>query len=450
MPPLWILLPIILALVMGNAYLAYLYGFLPGTYRYHLKSLSHKSRKIKIAAATKLGKYKNPEAVAPLIRMLKQPDPGIRKACVAALGNIGRPAIEPLCQTFIHHDEELRFAASEALYAIDQSQSIEPMCKKLATSPTFVRRYLSEVIVKIGENCIEPLLRHSPDISSSVDDRNLENANAIHELFVSTLMRIGKKKPDILYHAIAAGENQKLFLAEALGRLGDERAPGLLCSILGTKNPVRRSLALQGLKDMGEMAIPAILDVLKGKSELAKAGAVDLLVAIGGRANRALFELIEFDDPEVRLQAAIALGKMGRVRSLVTVMWPKNHIEVAYIIENGSKTKIESLGNLPTIRKAIEQAIFFGKVSKKYRSLYYLQSLTIVLYPDTVSRIDDPRMGRILSYDGSVLENLGFLKYTHIHPYARKVLEKPKKVYSSNSGSKKDVKAPKEEEAETY
>ncbi len=423
---LWIIVLVVLLLGAGQGYLLYLYGYIPGTYRYALRSLGHKSRKVVISSAQLLGKFKNAETVGPLIRCLKKPDPGIRKAAIESLGFIGRPAIEPLCQTFIHHDEELRFAATQALLAIDPSVSIEPLCRKLATAPTFVRRYVTEVLVTIGQDTIEPLLRNAPDISAATFDDNKQESQALFETFVQVLTRVGKKDPDFLYQSIAAGDKQKLLLAQALARLGDDRAPNLLGSILASKNPNYRQQALEAMREMGEMAVPAIVELLKGKSETAKKGAVELLVAIGGKAHRALFELIELDDPQVRLDAAIALGRMGRVRPMITVLWPKNHVEVAYVIENGSKTKLDMLGNISVFRKAIEQAIFFGRMSKKYRALYYLQSLVVLLYPDAVSRIDDPRLGRVLGFGGSALENLGPLRITHIHPASRRMLERPR------------------------
>ncbi len=433
---LWI---VILGLVGAGSVplvLAYLYGYLPGTYRYSLRALGHKSRKVVIAAAQHLGKVKNPESVGPLIRCLKKPDPGIRKACIESLSAIGRPAIEPLCQTFIHHDEELRFSAVQALLGIDRSASIDPLCRKLATSPAFIRRYVSEALVQIGVEVIEPLLLNAPQMAVGTYDDKREESQSVFENFTDVLTRIGKKDPDILYQAIAAGDNQKLLLAQALGRLNDDRAPSLLCRILGSKNPNLRHLALEGLKDLGEGAVPAIVDVLRGKNEIAKKGAVDLLVAIGGRAHRALFELIEVDDPQVRVDAAVALARMGRVRPLITVLWPKKHVEIAYIIENGAKTKIDTLGNIAVFRMAIEQALYFGKMSKKYRAMYYLQSLLILVFPEAVSRIDDPRLGTVLGFGGGVVENFGFLRVTHIHPIARKELERPKKTGKKKKGKR--------------
>lgn len=436
----WIVLLVAFALAAGQAWLLYLYGYIPGTYRHALRSLGHKSRKVVIGAAGILGKSKNPESVGPLIRCLKKPDPGIRKAAIEALGLIGRPAIEPLCQTFIHHDEELRFSATQALLAIDPTVSIEPLCRKLATAPAFIRRYVSEVLVTIGTDAIEPLLRHAPDISTSSFDESAQENQAIFETFVQVLARIGKKDPDVLYQSIAAGDKQKLLLAQALGRLGDDRAPALLARILASKNPNYRHQALEAMREMGELAVPAIVDILRSKNEVAKRGAVELLVAIGGKAHRALFELIEVDDPEIRLDAAIALGRMGRIRPLITVLWPKNHVEVAFVIENGSKTKIDMLGNISVFRKAIEQAIFYGRMARKYRALYYLQSLVILLYPDSVSRIDDPRLGRVLGFGSSALENLGPLRLSHIHPVSRRWLDRPR--------ARKGVKPPASQSSE--
>ncbi|MBI6545218.1 MAG: HEAT repeat domain-containing protein [Cyanobacteria bacterium NC_groundwater_1444_Ag_S-0.65um_54_12] len=429
-----ILIIIALPLLVGLGFIFYLYGLVPGTYRYYLRGLGHRNRRVRINAAKRLGKIKNPEAVGPLVRCLKLADPNIRKAAIEALGSIGRPSIEALCQTFLQQDEALRFSAVEALLAIDPQVSIDPLCKRLATAPAFIRRYVAEVLVRIGPDAIDSLLCCASELGRFTSSENKEEERAVHEQFVQVLSRIGTPNPDLLYQAPATSERQKLYLAEALAQLGDERAAQLLVNALDNKQQAIRSSALQALQEMGEATIPYLLEVLRGKNEQAKVGVLETLVAMGGASYRALFELIECDDPKVQLQAAIALGRMGRVRSLISVLWPNNHIAVAYIIENSSKIKIDALGSLASFRKAIEQALLHGRTFKKYRALYYLQSLVIALHPEAVSRSDDPRLGRILTYSGmSNIENGGFLRLTHLHPYARQLLERGRQAVISTA-----------------
>ncbi len=423
-----ILLALLAAAVIGLGGVgAYFYGLLPGTYRAALRGLKSKNRRTKIQSANQLARFKNAEAVAPLIRSLKIPDPSVRRACIEALAKIGRSAFEPLCQTFVQPDEELKFAAVEALSSMSPADNLELLAKKLATAPGFMRRYVGEVLARCGPDAIVYVLKYTPDVSPSPDHDNTD-AQARRVQFVEVLARLAERNLDLLYQAQATSDKQRLYIAQAMAIQGDPRAAGLLTRLLPTRNPHLRKEAVEALGNLREQAIDALLEVLQGPNEAAKVGVVDLLVSIGGKAMDALADLVRSEDPQIRLQAATALGRLGNIKPLILVLWPKKPAFVARTIENTAKTRLDMLSDQAALKKAIEQALFLGKMSKKYRGLYYLQAILIVLFPGVVDAVEEPRLGKVLAYGGNVVDNAGFLKLTHLHPVARQILARPKRA----------------------
>ncbi|MBU6429442.1 MAG: hypothetical protein KGR26_10555, partial [Cyanobacteria bacterium REEB65] len=320
----------------------------------------------------------------------------------------------------VHNDAELRFAVIEALCAIDPLASADPLAKRLATAPAFVRRNLGDVLPKLGTVAIGPLLKHAPNFGPAADGTPPDPS--VQEQFVGVLTRIGRPDPDVLYHAAVGKEKAHLYQALALGQLGDPRAGQMLTKLLGSRHSAIRDRTLEALRDVGEAAVPAMVDVLLQKDAVTRDGVLEILVTIGGKGHLALEELLQAPDLEVRLQAAAALGRLGRLRPLVALLWPRTHDAVCKVIESGSKAKIDALCSLAVLRKATEEAIFFGKIGNKLRAVYYLQSLLVLLYPHEIIAVEDSRLGSVLTYGGSVLESLGPLRLSRLHPIARRIL----------------------------
>lgn len=421
-----LLLAIVLVVAVGGGALAYLSGNVPGTYRAALKGLKSKSRRTKAQAANQLGRYKKAESVGPLVRSLKIPDPFVRRACIEALGKIGKPAIESLVQAFAQQDEEIKFAAVEALCAISFVDVVEPLAKKLATTPAYMRRYVGEALVRLGPETFPFILKYAPDVGGVADDQAAELA-AKREQFVEVLSRIGERNPTLLADAPASKDKERLFMGLALARMSDDRAQPILGKLLASRNPHIHAVALGALRDMKDAAVETLLGVLKDGNETAKEGVVDALVAMGGKGVDALSGLIRAEDPTVRLQAAIALGRMGNIRPLILVMWPKFAAKVAHVIEGAAKVRLDMLSDQAALKKAAELALAQGKMKKSYRAMYYIQALLIVLFPETVEAIDHPKIGKVLAIGGSPIDNAGFLRVTHLHPLARKTLELPRR-----------------------
>ena len=94
------------------------------------------------------------------------------KAAAEALGEIGKPAVEPLIRILSDNDERVRRSAADALGEIGDVRAVEPLIKVLGDDSWRVRWPAVEALGKIGdERAVEPLITALED-----EDDDVRNA----------------------------------------------------------------------------------------------------------------------------------------------------------------------------------------------------------------------------------------------------------------------------------
>ena len=83
-----------------------------------LKAIGDESPYLRSKIAKALGEIGDTLAIEPLIRLLSDDYPGVRRSAIEALEKIGLPAIKPLISVFRHEDWLVRNYSSETLKAI--------------------------------------------------------------------------------------------------------------------------------------------------------------------------------------------------------------------------------------------------------------------------------------------------------------------------------------------
>jgi len=92
----------------------------------------------------------------------------------------------------------------------------------------------------------------------------------------------------------------------------DPRAVLLLLNALGENNRLLAQLAADALIEIGEPAVPALIEVMDGGSRLSRMEAVRALATIADtRAIPALFEALDEDSAYIEHWAALGLERMG-------------------------------------------------------------------------------------------------------------------------------------------
>jgi hypothetical protein len=102
-----------------------------------------------IEKATKaLGEIGKP-AIEPLIRALNDEDAYVRKGTAKTIETIGEPAVEPLIRALKDADEDIRGGAAEALGTIGDERAVEPLTQSLNDKGYMVREHVVGALEKL-------------------------------------------------------------------------------------------------------------------------------------------------------------------------------------------------------------------------------------------------------------------------------------------------------------
>ena len=107
--------------------------------------------------------------IAALIGKLEDREPTVRDSVVAALAQMGPPAVAPLTAAMEAENWIVRQGASQALGRIGDPRAVEPLIRALEDKNQWIRRYAAEALGRIGdEQATEPLVTALKDDSSVV------------------------------------------------------------------------------------------------------------------------------------------------------------------------------------------------------------------------------------------------------------------------------------------
>ncbi|HPC58724.1 MAG TPA: HEAT repeat domain-containing protein [Kiritimatiellia bacterium] len=199
---------------------------------------------VRRAAAEALGRLQDPRAVVPLTRALQDADADVREAGAMALGNLSdRQAIGPLILALKDPHSSVRRIASGALTRIDPQWSrspeagavVEQLKASLGDADSAARHFVEQLLVNLG--ALPP--KDTPAAGQEADE-----AAAVS----SPLKR--RKLAVSLYLAMLCDRDRDLrqAAAEALGRLGENRAEAALARALSDSDPGVRWAAEQAIE----------------------------------------------------------------------------------------------------------------------------------------------------------------------------------------------------------
>lgn len=305
-------------------------------------------------AATLLGEFGDPRAVAPLMEVLHDEDRAVREAATGALRKIGSAAVPALIAALQDPNGNVQEIAVAVLKDRPEPRAVEPLIGCLTNKNWIVRMHAAKGLGIAGDARaiahLVPLL--------------IDPVKAVRVDATDALARIGRPA---LATLLAALRHEawilRLHACEALGKIGAEEAVEPLCQVLANDRDmaVRQDAAkaLGGIGSSGALAalttaimdqdvrpfavealgklkdprvVETLIDVVTGKGRPAKvrkvpvcgddSGEMDVeemetqIFAIAGLAaigdDRAIEPLIRaLKDTKLRTAAAAALGEMG-------------------------------------------------------------------------------------------------------------------------------------------
>jgi HEAT repeat protein len=284
----------------------------PGVAALLRSAVQDESSLVRQQAVLSLGKREDVETAQDLLPLLDDPDPKMRFVTLRALGQIRNPDVVPRVIPFLADArKELRFAAVEALGAIRAAAAARPLMAILGDADRNLRRAAAESLGSVGDpQAVPPLLLALEDEHWSV---RCAAAAALGRI------RSPKATPALLARLADDDATVRRAVVTALGDVGDSRAAGALAQAL--QDPGLQVTALEALRRMGLAALPEIERSFPASTPEARRLLVDLVGKIEDRrARRLLLSALADASPDVRAEAALALGDGGFMEALRPLM----------------------------------------------------------------------------------------------------------------------------------
>ena len=317
------------------------------------------------------------DAVEPLAIALKDKNPEIRRNAVKTIGEIGdKTAVAPLIDVMDDADASVRNEAVIALGKIVDPGTVKYLIDALKDS-----RYDKErVIDALGEKGDPVAVDYLTNIlkDTSWEARKYREAAA---------KALGKIKDSRAVDSLLMALESKFYevrkeAAGALGKIGDEKALLPLIDALNDEDATFREIIVDSLCSVAKPGKTGpLVGTLKDRQAFVRQGAAlvlsrigwqtrddnelgvyltakqdwDKLPGVGEYAVAPLIAVLEDEDPEVRKNAVITLGRIGDPEAVAPLIDAvKNHpLHDSYM-----KDLIEALGEIGDVR-ALEHLTYF-------------------------------------------------------------------------------------------
>ena len=251
------------------------------------------------------------DRVTELIARLKDPDPAVRFAAVAALGNMKAPrAAVPLLDSaktaWKEGNTDFCLAVVDSLKSIG-GPSVQPLLNALKDETLFVQPK-GEAPVAPGDVPVEvpaaPLPVNNFFVLQKVADILAEIGEPAIEPLVAALK-------DEQWHV-------RWTAAAALGGIADTRAVEPLIVALKDAKPEVRCAAALGLESLRDArAVPALTEALQDSNADLRCNAADALAAVKDpRAVAPLISAMNDKESQVRLHVVTALGEIKTAQAM--------------------------------------------------------------------------------------------------------------------------------------
>lgn len=285
-------------------------------------------------------------AITPdLLALSLDPDNGIRRRALLALGRVGLPeGVPTLIGALADSEEGVRATAAFGLGLAASRDGVDPLVALLKDPSPVVRGRAAEALGLIGEpRAAAPIAEAAAgchDVLSGLqpDDEEYPKAPEIEACRLSLFALVRLRQYDALARVALDAQGQPVSrwwpVAYALQRIADKRAVPALLSLVASDGVVTPAFALRGLAAAGDTrVVPTALAITARETAdvRLRVAAVRALGQIGGQAAVApLLQLLaQASTPRnLALEAVTALGSIGSrdafdpLLDLLTDPWP--------------------------------------------------------------------------------------------------------------------------------
>jgi HEAT repeat protein len=281
--------------------------------------------------ALALIRLRDQRAVAPLVEMLSDRLPEVRRCAVAVLEDLGdQRAVEPLMALTEDSDPLVRDSSIRALGKLGDRRPAAWLLERLD------REYDRTVAHALGDlrepRAVAPLLTY---LAAAVQDHAGRGAihSSAHHAAAWALAQIGDARAlpvlidmldrdPSLYDGRATYDTARAVAARSLARLGDPRAVEPLVRMLRAADEYNRGEAALALGHLGDgRGVEALLGVLQDEDAGVREAVCDGLGLLGDRrAVEPLLRVLGDAEDGVRAHAAEALGRLADRRAVAPLV----------------------------------------------------------------------------------------------------------------------------------
>ncbi|MEI2578352.1 HEAT repeat domain-containing protein [Scytonema sp. PRP1] len=275
-------------------------------------------------AARILGDLKNPDAIAPLVKLLKTNESQeLKEIAATALGQMGAVAIAPLAELLAQ--EQTRLLATQMLSFIRQKETITPLLSVVQDPQVAVRVVAIEALSSFHDDRVQTVLLNAlNDVAAPVRREAVLGLGFRPELR-ETFDLVAKLQPrlyDIDQDVCCAA-------AVALSRMGCDAAAQALFQVLISPNTPRR-LQLETIRALSWVGTLSGLEYLQtALAQLQTPVVWQEIVTVLGRvsgsltdkAAEILLEILQDNHPGVEIASiksaiALSLGQLGKMQAI--------------------------------------------------------------------------------------------------------------------------------------
>ncbi|MBD2522496.1 HEAT repeat domain-containing protein [Nostoc sp. FACHB-133] len=275
-------------------------------------------------AARTLGEFQHPEAIAPLVELLKTDEDEELKAIAAtALGQMGTVAITSLTELLA--DEDTRLLAVRSLSCIPQTETITPLLSVVQDPQATIRTAAIEALSSFHDKRIPPILLNAlDDIAATVRRAAVLGLGFRPDLreALDLVTRLQPKLYDFNLDVCCAA-------AVSLSRMGcNNAAKHLFDLLISPQTPTK--LQLETIRALSWVGTPSSLEYLQTAfNQITSETLWQEIVIVLGRVQKPqttqaaeiLLQILQSQHPateiaNVKSAIALSLGQLGEIQAI--------------------------------------------------------------------------------------------------------------------------------------
>ncbi|MBC1218750.1 HEAT repeat domain-containing protein [Nostoc sp. UCD121] len=275
-------------------------------------------------AARTLGEFQHPEAIAPLVELLKTDEDEELKAIAAtALGKMGTVAITSLTELLA--DEDTRLLAVRSLSCIPQTETITPLLSVVQDSQATIRTAAIEALSSFHDERIPPILLNALDDIAAIVRRAAVLGLGFRPDLREALDFVARLQPKLYDFNL----DVCCAAAISLSRMGGNDAEKHLFNLLiSPQTPTK--LQLETIRALSWVGTPSSLEYLQTAfDQITSERLWQEIVTVLGRVQKPqttqaveiLLQLLQSQHPateiaNVKSAIALSLGQLGEIQAI--------------------------------------------------------------------------------------------------------------------------------------